>query len=108
MSIKVASDKHFSELLSENDSVLAFFRTDWCPLCNDVDEILRLLEAKYDLLSVLIIDFDKNEALIDKYEIVGIPTVATFKCGEMTGCFPGLREDFSYDEMAYSVCTDTA
>ncbi|MDR0983785.1 MAG: thioredoxin family protein, partial [Ruminococcus sp.] len=92
--------ENFSQLLAENNSVLAFFRTDWCPLCNHVEEILREIEQKFELLSLFIIDFDKNKPLTEKYKIVGIPTVAVFKDGEIIGCFPGVREISTYEEMA--------
>jgi thioredoxin 1 len=100
MLIKNVSDQNFSELIAENNSVLAFFRTDWCPLCNHVEEILRGLEKSFELLSLCIIDFDKNKTLTEKYKIVGIPTVAVFKDGEIIGCFPGVREISTYEEMA--------
>jgi thioredoxin 1 len=103
--LKTVSDENFSTLLSENDSVLAFFRTEWCPLCNYVENILRELEVKHSLLSLFIIDFDKNQTLTKKFGITGIPTVAVFKDGDIIGCFPGVREDSSYEEMAY-VCTN--
>jgi thiol-disulfide isomerase/thioredoxin len=105
MVIKVSSDENFSKLLSENDSVLAFFRADWCLLCDYAENILIKLEAKYDTLSLFIIDFDTTETLTGKYGIIGVPTVVPFKYGKLYGCFPGLREDSFYEKIANEVCT---
>jgi thioredoxin 1 len=99
MIIKEISDKNFGKLLSENDYVLAFFRTDWCPLCDIAEEILTKLETKYSPLSLFIIDFDKNRSLADKQGVIGVPSVMVFKSGDAVGFFPGLRDEFSYEEM---------
>jgi thioredoxin 1 len=96
MLIREVTDENFSKLLSENDYVLAFFRTDWCPLCDYVEKILTKIQAEHNLINVFIIDFDKNEILVNKYKIIGIPTVVTFEYGEMTECLPGAREESSY------------
>jgi thiol-disulfide isomerase/thioredoxin len=101
MLINVTADKNFDELLSENDLVLGFFRTDWCPLCDYVENILTEIEMKYTSLNLFIIDFDKNKTLVDRYGIIGIPTVTPFRHGEIIGCFPGLYEDFAYEEIAH-------
>jgi thioredoxin 1 len=103
MIIREISEKNFDKLLSENDSVFVFFRTDWCPLCNYVENILTEIEKKYVPLSLFIVDFDENKSLADKYKIIGVPTVATFEDGEMTGCLPGLYDDVKYEEIAYLV-----
>ncbi|MDR0947717.1 MAG: thioredoxin family protein [Ruminococcus sp.] len=95
--MKIITENELSDVLCENENFLLFFRTDWCTLCDTGADIFAELEKKYQTLKIFVIDFDKSENAANEYGVIGIPTVVTFKDGEMLECYPGMRTEEDYD-----------
>ena len=68
----------FSNILFENDLVLANFSTQWCVPCRKLNQVLDKISPKFDGIIVKI-DLDQSKELSDFHEITSVPTLVLFK-----------------------------
>ena len=66
----------------QDEAELLFFYTDWCPHCKKAKPIWEELKNTYDnnvinntKVAFIDVDCDKEEALADKYQVEGYPTI---------------------------------
>ncbi len=74
----------FQDIINEETPVLIDFWADWCQPCHMLAPIIK--ELKNDLgdrLRVVKIDTEKHQALSQKFNIKGIPTMILFKEGKV-------------------------
>lgn len=73
----------FQDIINSNQPVLVDFFATWCGPCQTLSPILKEVadELKGEA-RVLKIDVDKNKAVAQKYQIMGVPTMMVFKNGE--------------------------
>lgn len=84
MSIKVATDATFEEIVLKNDKpVVVDFWAVWCGPCKLVAPEMEKISEKYDgIVDVVKVDVDQNPGLSQAYQIMSIPTIAYFKPGD--------------------------
>lgn len=86
-----ATDKTFSdEVLNASTPVLVDFYADWCPPCQMIAPLLDELAEDYaGKAKVVKVNVDDNPKLSAQYGIRNIPTLMTFKAGQMTARHAG-------------------
>ncbi|MDH5400002.1 MAG: thioredoxin [Cyclobacteriaceae bacterium] len=73
---------NFSSLINGDKPVLVDFHADWCGPCKMQAPILKEVSAEVgDLVRIIKIDVDKNQAVAAQYQVRGVPTLMMFKNG---------------------------
>jgi thioredoxin 1 len=73
----------FKEITSSNEFVLVDFHATWCGPCKALAPILQDVKKRAtNQLRIVKIDVDKNQALAQKLQVQGVPTLVLYKNGE--------------------------
>ncbi len=88
----------FNELIQGEIPVVVNFYAEWAPTCDEVGEQLKEFKKEQgDAIKMIKIDFDKNETVARKLNVLGVPTVILFKEGTVLYKASG---EISLDEMS--------
>lgn len=91
----------FNELIQGEIPVVVNFYAEWAPTCDEVGEQLKdFKKDQGDAIKMIKIDFDKNEAVARKLNVVGVPTVILFKEGAVLYKSSG---EINLDEMTAKI-----
>ena len=70
------------EVLQSSLPVLIEFTADWCPPCKMLAPIVHEIARKYDgKLRVGLLDSDVNPQAVQRYSVMGLPTLILFVGG---------------------------
>ena len=85
------SDQDFeAEILKSDKPVIIDFWAEWCAPCRQITPILKDLAEEYgDRVKVVKMDIDSNPKTPGDYGILAIPTILTFKDGQVVEQFQG-------------------
>lgn len=72
-----------AQVLQSSLPVLIEFTADWCPPCKMLTPILHQIASHYaGKLRVGLLDTDAHPAIMQRYSIMGLPTLMLFVNGE--------------------------
>jgi thioredoxin 1 len=78
------TDSNFNDLISKNKTVLVDFWAEWCGPCRMIGPIIEELANEYEGKAIIgKLDVDSNQESSVKYGVRSIPTILTFKDGEI-------------------------
>lgn len=74
---------NFGNIINSNKPVLVDFHADWCGPCKMQAPILKEVSAEISGKARIIkVDVDKNQAIANQYQVMGVPTLILFKKGK--------------------------
>lgn len=78
-----ATEQNFGpQVLESSLPVLIEFTADWCPPCRMLAPIVHEIAHKYEgKLRVGLLDSDANQAIVQQYGVMGLPTLILFENG---------------------------
>lgn len=76
------TEQDFEQIIAENKTVLVDFWAEWCPPCKMIAPVLEELDQQIEELTVVKVNADENPNLLQKFQIMSIPTLKLFKNGE--------------------------
>jgi len=95
--------QNFNELINSEQPVLVDFYATWCGPCKALSPILEQLKEQYNnQIQILKIDVDENPELASKYDIRSIPTLMTFKNGEILQTMKGFTGKAKIEDLIKS------
>jgi len=75
---------NFHKLINGKKPVLIDFHATWCGPCKMLAPVIKEVAKEVSgKVRVIKIDIDKNQALAQRYQVRGVPTLALFKDGEV-------------------------
>ena len=78
------TDSNFNDVISKNKTVLIDFWAEWCGPCRMIGPLIEELANEYEGKAIIgKLDVDSNQESSVKYEVRSIPTIITFKDGEI-------------------------
>ena len=72
----------FSKLINQDIPVIIDFHAEWCGPCKMMAPMMDQIKEEYDdKIKIYKIDIDKNQSLVEKYQVNAVPTIMLFKNG---------------------------
>ncbi len=77
------NDRNFEQILSkqfeEKRTVILKFSSEFCDACSALGWELEDLDGEYENISVLLIDCNSSQGVVESYDIYGLPTMIIYK-----------------------------
>ncbi len=91
----------YEKALASGKPTIVEFSATWCTICVRMAPVVEKMEAKYgDRVNFVILNFDKEKALVNKYGIRGTPTFVLLNSkGEIVGGAVGYIPEDKFEEM---------
>ncbi|MFD2867158.1 thioredoxin family protein [Kurthia populi] len=81
----ITTVEQFNEIITIQPSVIVKFYAGWCPDCTRMNMFIDPIIEQYNQYTWYEVNRDELPELAEKYEVMGIPTLAVFKNGEKVG-----------------------
>lgn len=84
---QLTSLEEFENIYNEKGTHVFVFSADWCPDCMFIKPFLPRLIDKYKEYDFIYVDYNKFEALAQRWNIMGIPSFVVVEDGKETRRF---------------------
>jgi len=93
------TDQNFAaEVLQSDKPVIIDFWAEWCAPCRQIAPIIKDLADRYgDQVKIVKMDIDANPTTPGKYGIRAIPTILSFKGGQVVEQLQGARPKADFE-----------
>ena len=93
------TDQNFeSEILKSDKPVIIDFWAEWCAPCKQIAPVIKDLAEQYgDRVKIAKMDIDSNPSTPGQYGIRAIPTVLSFKDGQVVDQLQGVRPKADFE-----------
>ncbi|MEZ4895696.1 MAG: thioredoxin family protein [Saprospiraceae bacterium] len=99
----------FDELIQSEIPVLIDFYAEWCGPCMTFLPILQELKQEFgDQIKIIKIDVDKHLELVQKMQIMGVPTLMIYQKGQLIWGAPGVPTKIFLQEKLKPLLPTTA
>ena len=91
--IKIVTDESFeADVLQNPKPVIVEYWAQWCPPCRMVAPVLEEIAREHaDKIDVVKLNIDENPATMQKYGVLGVPTMHAFSGGQVVRQVTGSR-----------------
>lgn len=91
----------YEKALASGKPTIVEFSATWCTICLRMAPVVEKMKAKYgDRVNIIILNLDKEKALVKKYGIRGAPTFVLLNSkGEVVGGAVGYIPEDRFEEM---------
>ena len=83
---------NFNQLINGDKPLFVDFHAEWCGPCKSqapiIKEVAKEMQGK---IRIIKIDVDKNQAIAERFQVRGVPTLALFKDGKVVWKESGVR-----------------
>lgn len=91
--VKKITEKNFNdEVIKSDQTVLLDFYAEWCGPCNMLSPTIDEIANENKNIKVYKVNIDEETNLVNKFNIVSVPTILIFKNGEITSKISGLTD----------------
>ncbi len=91
--VKKITEKNFNdEVIKSDQTVLLDFYAEWCGPCNMLSPTIDEIANENKNIKVYKVNIDEETNLVNKFNIVSVPTILIFKNGEITSRVSGLTD----------------
>ena len=91
MSVIEINESEFNDKITSFDKVLVDCYADWCGPCKMLAPIIEEIAANNDKCNFYKINVDSAGEIVEKYQIMSIPTLLLFEKGELKAKSVGLK-----------------
>ena len=93
------TDQNFElEILKSDKPVIVDFWAEWCAPCKQIAPVIKDLAEQYgDRIKVAKMDIDANPNTPGKYGSLSIPTILSFKDGQVVDQLQGVRKKADFE-----------
>ena len=79
--VEITEENYETEVLNSKKIIIAEFYATWCEPCKALKPVIEAVANDYDSIKAVEIDIEKNNELVNKYQIKATPTVVVIKGG---------------------------
>lgn len=104
--IQNIDDQGFRELINVRQNVLIKFWAPWCGPCKMLDPIVERAAGKHVKVAFAQVNVDEHPALAARFGIRGLPTIQTWRDGNLFASKTGAIGDAEIDKLINELVDD--
>ncbi len=87
----IQNKEQYDAVLKDNGTVFVDFFAEWCGPCKMLAPVVEALAAENPDVKFIKVDIDENPEIAQQYGIMSIPTLITFKNGDLAAQSVGFQ-----------------